>query len=132
MSDCLDARNNNDIAGLLSLYAEHVGVLPETWSDESSGELVLALQNQLQEVEMRASTIQTHDPVLQLILDRYLGYDTKDVARRIGVHETHLTEKLQGLKAERENLKTEDGLIDALDERKDIELDRLTLSNLTS
>jgi len=132
MSDCLDARNNNDIAGLLLLYAKHVGELPKTWSDESSGELVSALEDQLHELENRASKLHTHDPLLQLILDRYLGYDTNDVERRISAHEDNLAEKLKSIQQQRANLKTEEGFIDALAERKDIELDRLTLSNLTS
>lgn len=132
MSDCLNARNQGDIASLLTLYAEHVGDLPTTWSDESSGELVQALKIQLQKLENRASKLHTNDPLLQLILDRYLGYDTQDVTRRISAHESHLTEKLQGLQQQRANLKTEDGFLDSLAERRDIELDRLTLSNLTS
>jgi len=132
MSDCLEARDNNDIAGLLLLYAKHVGELPKTWSDESSGELVRALENQLHDLENRASRLHTHDPLLQLILDRYLGHDTNDVERRISAHEENLTEKLKGIQQQRMNLKTEEGFIDALAERRDIELDRLTLSNLTS
>jgi len=132
MSDCLNARNNGDIASLLALYAEHVGDLPTNWSDERSGELVHALETQLLELENRAAKLHSHDPLLQLILNRYLAYDTQDVARRINIHKEKISEKLQGLQQQRENLKTDEGFLDALAERRDIELDRLTLSNLTS
>lgn len=132
MSDCLQARDNDDIATLLSLYAEHVGDLPLTWSDDSSGELVKALEIQLQNLEIRASRLQSNDSLLQLILGRYLAYDTNDVTRRIEAHEEQLKNENSQLKHQRELLKTDEGFQDALDERRDIELDKLVLSNLTS
>ena len=131
MSECLQARENDDIATLLTLYAEHVGNLPDSWSNESTGALVSALEEQLRELEIRSAALSRQDPVLQMILDRYLGYDTNDVDRRIQTHQDKLTIELDRLKLQRSSLKTEKGWADALNERRDIELDKLVVAELT-
>ena len=131
MSDCLQARENEDIAQLLTLYANHVGELPDSWSDESTGELVIALEAQLRELENRSVALQTQDPVLQIILDRYLGYDTHDIDRRIQKHKDKLTDEINRLKDQRASLNTEEGWSKAMQERRDIELDKLVLNELT-
>jgi len=127
-----DARDDGDIATLLSLYTEHVGELPDTWSDSSTSELVTALEVQLRELEHRSASLQIQNPLLQLILDRYLGYDTHDVERRIESHRDSLTLKIDRLHAQRSELKNKEGFIEALEERKRIELDKLVLADLTS
>lgn len=132
MSACLQARNEDDIATLLTLYTTHVGPLPNTWSEDSTVDLVTALSQQLEELERRWDNLQVQDPLLQLILDRYLGFDTDDVERRILGHKTKLENEIQRLKRQQQTVKTDDGLADLLAERRDIEMDKLVLADLTS
>ena len=131
MSACLQARENEDIAQLLELYSRHVGNLPDSWSDESTGELVTALEKQLRELEARYATNQYQDPALQLILNRYSGYDKHDVERRIKQHKESLTVEIDRLKVQRNSLETDEGWALALKERRDIELDKLAVAELT-
>lgn len=131
MSDCLQARENDDIAQLLTLYANHVGDLPGTWSDESTGELVSALEEQLGVLETRCAALHCQDPVLQMILDRYAGYDTDDIDRQIQTHRDNLSLKIKRLKLQRTSLNTKQGWTDGLEERRDIELDKLVVAELT-
>lgn len=132
MSACLQARNDDDIATLLTLYTTHVGPLPDTWSEDSTVDLVTALSHQLEELERRWDNLQVQDPLLQLILDRYLGFDTQDVERRIQGHKTKLEGEIQRLTLQHQAVKTEDGLADLLAERRDIEMDKLVLADLTN
>jgi len=132
MSACLQARDEGDIALLLSLYAKHVGELPDSWSEDSTSELVAALESQITKLEQRNAYLHTQDPLLQLILDRYLGYDTSDVERRIAKHCDHLQQQIKKLKMRRQSIATSAGLEEALDERRDIEMDKLVLANLTN
>jgi len=132
MSTCLQARDAGDVAKLLSLYAAHVGDLPSNWSDESTGELVTALEKQLRQLELRGESLQSNDPLLQLIIDRYLGYDTQDVTRRIQSHKLRLQAQIDELKNRRIAIKSDAGLTSALQERRNIELDKLELAELTN
>jgi len=131
MSDCLQARENEDIAQLLTLYTNHVGELPDTWSGESTEELESALEKQLRELEIRSAALHSKDPVLQMILDRYLGHDANDIDRQIQVHRDNLSAELKRIKLLRTSLSSEEGWTNALEKRRDIELDKLAVAELT-
>lgn len=132
MSTSLEARANEDIAQLLTLYALHVGNLPDNWSNESTGDLVIALEEQLHELENRSIKLQSQDPLLQLIQNRYLSFDMQEVTAKINRHKEELDIEIRLLKTRRDELITEQGLLDALEERRDIEMDRLVVADLTS
>jgi len=131
MSDCLQARENEDIAQLLTLYTNHVGELPDTWSSESTEELESALEKQLRDLEIRSAALHCQDPVLQMILDRYLGHDANDIDRQIQVHRDNLTAEIERIKLQRTSLSSEEGWANALEKRRDIELDKLAVAELT-
>jgi len=81
---------------------------------------------------MRSFQLQSQDPLVQVILDRYLGHDTNDVERRIQKHRKQLLTKLERIKRQCALVETEDGLTSALENRRDIEMDKLVLANLTN
>jgi len=65
MSECLQARENNDIDSLLTLYIEHIGDLPKGLLADSQEDLIRLLERQLKKTQARRNGSCVHQ-----LLDR--------------------------------------------------------------
>ena len=131
MSQCLKARQEKDINALLSLYCEHVGELPDDLNNDSHSELISALEAQLKELQTHLRYKRFGDPLQSMIVQRYSSSDTSDAERRIQTHAHSLDAETSNARELVEQLKEHDGLLDALDERRSVEQDRMAINEMT-
>ena len=131
MSQCLKARQEKDINALLSLYCEHVGELPDDLNDDSHSELVSALEAQLKDLQAQLRHKRFGDPLQSMIVERYSSSDTSDSERRIQSHAHSLDAETSLARELIKQLDEHDGLLDALDERRSVEQDRMAINEMT-
>lgn len=131
MSQCLEARQNKDIDTLLELYCEHVGELPAGITDDSHEELINALELQLKQLQIELRNLRFGDALQTQIVERYSDMDNLRTQDRISLHAKELDQVIRTNEATMTQLKTEEGLQFALDRRRDIELDRLSIDEMT-
>lgn len=131
MSQCLEARQNKDIDTLLELYCEHVGELPAGITDDSHEELINALELQLKQLQIELRNLRFGDALQTQIVERYSDMDNLRTQDRISLHAKELDQVIRTNEATMTQLKTEEGLQLALDRRRDIELDRLSIDEMT-
>ena len=131
MSECLKARQKKDIDALLNLYFTHVGSLPDDLSGTSHSELIQALEQQLKDLQAELRRSRFADPLQQQIVERYATRYDVDSHRRIEQHADSLDREINRLQLLSTLLATDEGLIDALDDRRAVELDRLAIDELT-
>ena len=131
MSEVLEARKNKDINALLTLYCEHVGELPDDMDLNSHNELVAALEQQLKQLQLELRTKRFSDPLLSMIVERYSSSNTVDCEQRINNHASSLDAEIEAAMALSASLSSHDGLLDALDERRAVEQDKLAINELT-
>lgn len=130
MSDCLRARDERDIDTLLSLYTEHVGGLPMGLADADAASLERLLRVQLDTLQRRLRQRHFGDALQRMIVERY-GGDRVESDRRFADHARALdgeTRRFEGLERLVEGV---EGLRQALAERRELELDRLSIDELT-
>ena len=130
MSTALAARRAKDLDTLLSLHAEHVGDLPDALDGADAETLVRALERQLAGMRRALERARGGDPRSDL-LARYDGADDAARARRVALHAERLDAETVRLERLAEALADADGLADALDDRREIERDRLSVDELT-
>ena len=131
MSECIKARKDNDINALLSLYCEHVGDLPDDLNNNSHAELVSALETQLKKLQRLLRQERFGDPLQSMIVERYSSSTDADCERRINTHAQSLDEEITGAQRQLNQLADKDGLLDALDARRALEQDRMSINELT-
>lgn len=131
MSQCLVARRQNDIDKLLQLYCEHVGDLPEDLTDTSHQEFIAALELQLKIVQRELHQQRFGDALLTRIVDRYSDSNNDKIEANVAVHARKLDQEIKQHETTIENLKTHSGLQTALNQRRSIELDRMTINDIT-
>ena len=131
MSKCLRARQEKDINTLLELYCEHVGDLPDDLSDNSHEELISALQQQLRQLQMELRQLRFGDPLHTQIVERYSSVNDADCERRIMGHADSLDIEIANTRQLVSQLKSQIGLADALEQRREVEMDRLAIDELT-
>ena len=131
MSQCLKARQEKDINALLSLYCEHVGELPDDLNNDSHSELISALETQLKELQAELRHKRFGDPLQSMIVERYSSSDTSESERRIQSHAHSLDAETSQTRELVEQLEEHDGLLDALDERRSVEQDRMAINEMT-
>ena len=131
MSQCLKARQEKDINALLSLYCEHVGELPDDLNNDSHNELISALETQLKELQAELRYKRFGDPLQSMIVERYSSSDTSDSERRIQSHAHSLDTETSQARELVQQLEEHDGLLDALDERRSVEQDRMAINEMT-
>lgn len=131
MSQCLKAREEKDINTLLSLYCEHVGDLPEDLTDNSHEELIAALQQQLKQLQMELRQLRFGDPLHTQIVERYSSLNNADCERRITGHADSLDVEITNTKLLTSQLDTPLGLMGALEQRREVEMDRIAIDELT-
>lgn len=131
MSQCLEARQRKDIDTLLQLYCEHVGDLPDDLTDTSHEELISALQLQLKMVQRELRQHRFGDALLSQIVNRYSDSDYPRIDAKIGAHAKQLDREIGQNEATIRQLNTDTGLRSALDQRREIELDRMTIDEIT-
>ena len=131
MSECLKARQEKDINALLTLYCEHVGELPDDLNNNSHNELVTALEQQLKRLQEDLRTRRFGDPIQTMIVERYSSSSQSECERRIHRHATSLQEEITKACHLDEHLNTRDELLEALDERRALEQDRMSINEMT-
>lgn len=131
MSECLEARQNKDINALLTLYCEHVGDLPDELNNNSHHELINALETQLKQLQQELRDRRFGDPLHTMIVERYSATSEAECKQRIISHARSLDEEIQNSQNLTEKLDSENGLFDALQERRALEQDRMAIDELT-
>ncbi len=131
MSQCLEARQNKDIDTLLELYCEHVGELPEGLTDDSHEELISALELQLKQLQRELRQQRFGDALQAQIVERYSDSSNTGVQQKIAKHAKELDRVIADNERTQRQLATEVGLQLALVERRAIELDRMSIDELT-
>ena len=131
MSQCLKARADKDINTLLSLYCTHVGELPDDLSDTSHEELIVALQQQLKRLQWKLRRLRFGDPLHTQIVERYSAISDADCERRILSHADSLDVEIANTHQMASILGTHEGLEQALLQRREVELDKLAIDELT-
>lgn len=131
MSECLEARQNKNIDKLLELYCEHVGELPEGITDDSHEELIAALELQLKQLQIELRQQRFGDALTTQIVERYADSDNSRTQDRISQHAKELDHVIQQNDKTIARLKTAKGFELALEERRSIELDRLSINEMT-
>ena len=131
MSQCLKARQEKDINALLSLYCEHVGELPDELDSNSHSELISALEAQLKELQTELRQRRFGDPLQSMIVERYSSSDNADCNHRIQSHAQSLNIETTQARQLVRQLDDYEGLLDALDERRSVEQDRMAINELT-
>ncbi|MFK8082014.1 MAG: hypothetical protein AB8B97_17140 [Granulosicoccus sp.] len=131
MSECLKARQEKDIQALLTLYCEHVGDLPDDLNNNSHNELVGALELQLKQLQLELRNKRFGDPLHAMIIERYSSSTSTDSHQRIANHAQSLDDEVSVAKRLLRQLQEHEGLLDALDERRAIEQDRMAINEMT-
>ena len=131
MSQCLKARRDRDINTLLTLYCQHVGNLPDDLSANDHEELIKALQIQLRRLQIEFSQERFADPLRVQIVERYSGGDEQETLQRVMHHAQSLDTESEQLDTLRQNLDSDKSLVEALDARREIELDRIAINQMT-
>lgn len=131
MSQCLEARQNKDIDTLLELYCEHVGELPDGLADDSHEELISALELQLKQLQIELRNLRFGDALQTQIVERYSDVDNSLTQDRVSIHAKELDQVIRANEETLTQLKTDEGLERALERRRDIELDRLSINEMT-
>lgn len=131
MSQCLEARQNKDIDRLLELYCEHVGELPEGITDDSHEELITALELQLKQLQLELRQQRFGDALQTQIVERYADSDNSRTQHRIAQHAKELDRVIRENERTIKHLKTDEGFQRALEERRAIELDRMSIDEMT-
>lgn len=131
MSECLKARQDNDINALLTLYCEHIGELPDDLNNKSHAELINALETQLKQLQREFRDKHFGDPVHNLIIERYASNNVADCEQRINNHALSLKTEIEETNRMGRQLDDHEGLLDALDERRAIEQDRASINEMT-
>ena len=131
MSECIKARKENDINALLSLYCEHVGELPDDLNNNSHAELVGALETQLKNLQRLLRQQRFGDPLQSMIVERYSSSTASDCERRISTHAQSLNDEITAAQLQLNQLANKEGLLDALDARRALEQDRMSINELT-
>ena len=131
MSECLLARENNDIDSLLSLYIEHIGDLPKGILADSHEKLIKLLERQLKSEQWKLRQARFNSGFERMLLDRYQRDDTTAEQYAFGQHAASLDAEIQRLSEQYKLIKSDSGLLSALQDRKLIEQDRIAISRLT-
>lgn len=131
MSQCLKARKEKDIHALLTLYCEHVGELPDDLNNNSHSELINALEIQLKQLQHELREKRFGDPLRTMIIERYSSSTSADCEQRIKNHAKSLDDEITTATNLVHQLNEHDGLLDALDERRSLEQDRMAINEMT-
>ncbi|MFK8076040.1 MAG: hypothetical protein AB8B84_05600 [Granulosicoccus sp.] len=131
MSQCLEARQKKDIDTLLELYCEHVGEFPKGITDDSHEELLSALELQLKHLQIELRSLRFGDALQTQIVERFSDTDNSRTQDRVSLHAKELDQVIRATEETITQLKTEEGLDLALERRRDIELDRLSINEMT-
>jgi len=131
MSDCLRARAERDVETLLGLYATHVGALPEDLLEEHPATLVALLRRQLDTLRARLRRFSAGDALQRLIVARYGADDPAEIDRRFELHAGALDGEIERVEDLERHIVGIAGLREELAVRRERELDRLAIDELT-
>lgn len=131
MQQCLEARDRNDLPTLLELFDQHVGNLSDLFSQSDPQRLERVLLGIQRTLQLRLRHVLQQDPLSQQIIDRYNARDADETDRRFKQHEQALRNAIETADLELARLRTEDGLRNALQQRRAVEQDRLSIAELT-
>ena len=130
MSECLRAREAHDIDTLLSLYTAHVGALPDELVDGSAS-LERLLREQLDALRRSLRELCFGDALQTMIVERYGADDPLERERRFTEHARAIDDETVRFEGLERLIANAAGLREALAERRELELDRLSIDELT-
>jgi len=127
---CLKARQENDLATLLSLYHEHANTneIPDSVQPEN---LIRTLQTQLRLLQAQLRALRQAKPMQKLIMERYSGLHEQDTTARFARHARSLNREIERLGKLQTALGTLAGLAEALQGRREKLLDRMAINEMT-
>ena len=131
MSECLRARDERDLDALSRLYATHVGELPDELTGVDPLSLERLLRGHLATLRHRLRTWRTDDALRTMIVDRYGAADPAESERRFAGHARALEQESARVAGLERLVASLAGLREALAERRELELDRLSIDELT-
>lgn len=131
MSECLLARKNKDINTLLTLYCEHVGDLPDDLEGNEHEELIQALEQQLRQLQNELRLERFGNPLHVQIVERYSATHDKTSRQRVLQHAASLDLEIERVQHRLQELDSREGLLAELAERREIELNRMTIDSMT-
>ncbi|MBX2836250.1 MAG: hypothetical protein KTR35_05310 [Gammaproteobacteria bacterium] len=131
MRQCLEARDRGDLTSMLVLYDTHIGGLPELKNEADVRNLEKLLQQEIKTLKLERSQLQSSGTLQAHILERYRSDSREETARRFSDHAQKLNQKIRAIKSETVELQTDNGLQKALLRRREVELDRLVIRELT-
>ena len=131
MSECLRARDERDVETLLTLYATHVGEPPEALEEAGGGTLERLLQEQLDGLRRRLREIGHGNALQTMIVERYGADDPAVSERRFAAHARAIDDETARFAAMERLVTSVAGLREALGQRRERELDRLSIDELT-
>lgn len=130
LSQCLKARQESDLATLLSLHAEHVGG-DELFDRTEMTRLVVSLERQLRALQLYLRQLRFGDSLQAMIIERYAGHSDQDTASRFSRHARSLQQEVQRLQQLESSVATSEGLDEALKKRRDELIDRMAINEMT-
>jgi hypothetical protein len=130
MQQALDARESQDMDALLSLYLEHVGHHVDVIEGMDSTALLRALERQMEKVQRALRVIRFGNPLRRRIMERY-GTDPERRERLIEQHASQLDKAIATVSGLCTKVQSKHGMHAALALRRDAELDRRTINELT-
>lgn len=128
---CLEARDSNDLAALLMLYEQHVDKIDSLLKDTDLSQLEILLKKEIAELQAERVQLQSSGTLQAQILERYRSDNASETDRRFADHEKKLKERLVFIEQQTAELQTQKGLLQALTKRREIELDRMVIRELT-
>lgn len=130
MQEALDARENQDIDTLLSLHVEHVGQHLDILEGLDAKALLGALERQMESVQKSLRTRRFGNHLKRDIVERY-GFDPERRRRLIQDHSRDLDDAIATVQTTCTQVRTTEGLDEALTSRRDALLDQQTINELT-
>lgn len=131
MSECLLARKNKDINTLLTLYCEHVGDLPDDLEGNEHEELIQALEQQLRQLQNELRLERFGNPLHVQIVERYSATHDTTSRQQVLQHAASLDLEIERVQHRLQQLDSREGLLAELAERREIELNRMTIDSMT-
>jgi hypothetical protein len=98
MGELIEARNNNDISMIFSLYAEHVGESPLTELNDDLGTVTLLLQEHYEYLRDHEQELLVKNPRSGVIYERFYHKNPRGVQRNIDRHLSKLKQLIANQK----------------------------------
>jgi len=131
MSECLQARRDRDLPTLMALYQTWVGDLNNVIAADEIPVITATLERQVRQWQRQIRLERNKDPLHHQIFERYFATENSVTQHRINCHAESLRQAIAHMAVESDQLTTIEGLQTLLQARRDIEMDRAVIDELT-